>query len=80
LKQLFAKGYAPGDPTEASFAEYVERPRADDDSLHITFSEGAGRSFYEQIENAFAAGDDEPVIDFSKMPSTWRVPAPAPRR
>ena len=80
LKQLFAKGYAPGDPTEASFAEYVERPRGDDESLRITFSEGAGRGFYEQIENAFAAGDDEPFIDFSKMPKTWRVPPPAPRR
>jgi hypothetical protein len=80
LKQLFAKGYAPGDPTEASFAEYVERPRSDDESLRITFSQGAGRGFYEQIEDAFAAGDDEPFIDFSKMPKTWRVPPPTPRR
>jgi len=80
LKQLFAKGYAPGDPTEASFAEYVERPSTDDESLHITFSQGAGRAFYEQIENARAVGDDEPVIDFSKMPKTWRPPAPTPRK
>jgi hypothetical protein len=80
LKQLFAKGYAPGDPTEASFAEYVERPRGDDESLRITFSEGAGRGFYEQIENASEKGDDEPFIDFSKMPKNWRVPPPAPRR
>jgi hypothetical protein len=80
LRQLFAKGYAPGDPTEASFAEYVERPRAGDESPHITFSQGAGRGFYEQIENAFAAGDDEPFIDFSKMPKNWRVPPPASRR
>jgi hypothetical protein len=80
LKQLFAKGYAPGDPTEASFAEYVERPRSGEEDVHITFSQGAGRSFYEQIENARAAGDDEPVIDFEKMPKNWRPPAPAPRK
>jgi hypothetical protein len=80
LKQLFAKGYAPGDPTEASFPEYVERPRSGDESLHITFSQGAGRSFYEQIENARATGDDEPMIDFSKMPKAWRPPAPASRQ
>jgi len=79
LKQLFAKGYAAGDPTEASFPEYVERPRGDDESLRITFSKGAGSAFYEQIENAFAVGDDEPLIDFSRMPKTWRVPPPAPR-
>jgi len=80
LKQLFAKGYAAGDPTEASFAEYVERPRDGDEGLHITFSQGAGRAFYDQIESARAAGDDEPFIDFEKMPKTWRPPAPPPRK
>jgi hypothetical protein len=80
LKQLFAKGYAPGDPTEASFPEYVERPRAGDENVHITFSQGAGRAFYEQIEDARAVGDDEPFIDFSKMPKSWRPPAPAARK
>ena len=58
---------------------FVERPRGDDESLRITFSQGAGRAFYEQIENAFAVGDDEPFIDFSTMPKTWRAPPPAPR-
>ena len=67
----------PGKP-EAS--ELLKRVHADDEKLRITFSQGAGRSFYEQIENAYAAGDDEPVIDFSKMPKDWRVPPPAPRR
>ena len=54
LKQMFAKGYEAGDPTTSGFPEYVQRPRHDDDALTITFSEGAGRGFYEQIENAVA--------------------------
>jgi len=49
LKQMFAKGYAEGDAAEATFPEYVERPRAGADDAHVTFSEAAGRGFYEQI-------------------------------
>jgi hypothetical protein len=79
LKQMFAKGYEAGDPTTSGFPEYVQRPRHDDDALTITFSEGAGRGFYEQIENAVASGDQEPFVDFSKMPRAWGVPAPVPR-
>jgi hypothetical protein len=75
LKQMFAKGYEAGDPTTSGFPEYVQRPRHGDD-LTITFSESAGRGFYEQIENAVAAGDEEPFVDFSKMPSDWSVPEP----
>ena len=72
LKQMFAKGYAEGDAAEASFPEYVERPRADRD-VHITFSDGAGRGFYEQIEDAIDSGDEQPLIDFAKMPRNWRA-------
>jgi hypothetical protein len=79
LKQMFAKGYEAGDPTTSGFPEYVQRPRHDDDAATITFSEGAGRGFYEQIENAVASGDEEPFVDFSRMPSDWRVPAPVAR-
>jgi hypothetical protein len=80
LKQMFAKGYAPEDPAEASFAEYVERPRTQSagDAVRITFSAQAGRGFYDQIERAIAAGDREPLIDFSKKPADWQVPEPAP--
>jgi hypothetical protein len=74
LKQMFAKGYAEGDAAEASFPEYVERPRPEDDEQHITFSEQAGRGFYDQIERATATGDEEPLIDFSRMPENWRAP------
>jgi hypothetical protein len=77
LKQLFAKGYQQGDPAEASFPEYVERPRADaDDGVKITFSKQAGRGFYEQIEDAIESGDNEPFFDFSTMPENWRPPEP----
>jgi hypothetical protein len=81
LKQLFAKGYQQGDPAEASFPEYVERPRADaDDGVKITFSKQAGRGFYDQIEDAIESGDDEPFFDFSTMPENWRAPEPKAAR
>jgi hypothetical protein len=78
LKQMFAKGYARGDPAETSFPEYVERPRSarDADDVRITFSKQAGRGFYEQIESAIAARDDEAVFDFARMPKDWHPPDP----
>jgi hypothetical protein len=80
LKQMFAKGYEEGDAAEASFPEYVERPTRDDSrEAQITFSEQAGRGFYEQIENAIASGDEEPFIDFAAMPKDWEAPPPASR-
>jgi hypothetical protein len=79
LKQMFAKGYAEGDAAEATFPEYVQRPHSDDDAdAHITFSEQAGRGFYDQIEDAIETGDEEPFFDFSAMPDDWRVPEPLP--
>ena len=75
LKQMFAKGYAEGDAAEMNFAEYVERPRRGVEDVHITFSERAGQDFYEQIEQAIAIGDHEPLIDFARMPASWRAPA-----
>jgi hypothetical protein len=78
LKQMFAKGYAQGDAAEASFPEYVERPRAGQQPPGITFSEQAGRGFYEQIEDAIETGDDEPLIDFAKMPRDWHAGTPEP--
>jgi hypothetical protein len=81
LRQMFAKGYTRGDPAEICFPEYLQRPRATDldEDPHITFSEDAGLGFYEQIEAAAAAGDDEPFIDFSMMADDWQVPEPRPR-
>jgi hypothetical protein len=79
LKQMFARGYAEGDAAEASFPEYVQRPRAGSaDDVNITFAEETGRGFYDQIEDAVAAGDEAPFFDFSKMPADWKVPEPAP--
>ena len=75
LKQMFAKGYSEGNPAEASFPEYVERPRARGEETHITFSQRAGRGFYEQIEDAIEADDEEPFFDFSAMPDDWHPPA-----
>jgi hypothetical protein len=80
LKQMFAKGYEAGDPRTSGFPEYVQRPRPGDEDAPITFAQSTGRGFYEQIENAVAAGDEEPLVDFSKMPNNWRVPEPAARR
>lgn len=75
MKQFFAKGYSEGNAAEASFPEYVERPiAAADGSVNITFSQTAGRGFYDQIEDAIAAGDEEPIVDFSAIPAGWTVP------
>jgi hypothetical protein len=79
LKQMFAKGYAGGHPAEACFPEYVERPQLNGDGVAITFSEDAGRGFYDQIEDAIAANDDEPFFDFRAMPADWTVPEASPR-
>ena len=80
LKQMFAKGYAVGHAGEASFPEYVERPRVGDDGVAITFSQMAGRGFYDQIEDAIASHDTEPFFDFDAMPVDWQVPRPTPAR
>ncbi|MDW3216782.1 MAG: hypothetical protein R8G01_22525 [Ilumatobacteraceae bacterium] len=80
LKQMFARGYAEGDAAEASFPEYCQRPRVDDEeSVAITFAEETGKGFYDQIEDAVAAGDEAPFFDFSKMPDDWQVPAAVPK-
>ena len=39
---------------------------------------GDRRGFYDQIEDAVAAGDEDPFFDFSKMPADWEVPAAQP--
>ena len=80
LKQMFARGYEEGDPAEASFPEYVERPSVSDGDgeVAITFAEETGKGFYDQIEDAVAAGDDTPFFDFTKMPNDWAVPEAQP--
>jgi hypothetical protein len=82
LKQMFAKGYTHGNAAEATFPEYVQRPRPGQsaDNVRITFSKQAGQGFYDQIEQAIEAGDEEPFFDFSKMPKDWRVPEPRRRK
>lgn len=80
LKQMFAKGYTEGDAGEASFPEYVERPKGKDaEKTNITFSKQAGKGFYQQVEDAREKGDTEPFIDFNRMPKNWKVPEPKPR-
>ena len=81
LKQMFARGYAEGDAAEASFPEYVQRPNPGDTDAEvaITFAEESGKGFYDQIEDAVAAGDEAPFFDFSRMPEDWEVPAAAPK-
>ncbi len=79
LKQMFARGYAEGDAAEASFPEYCQRPSVDDDEVAITFAEETGKGFYDQIEQAVAAGDEAPFFDFAAMPDDWKVPTASPR-
>ena len=81
LKQLFARGYEEGDAGEASFPEYCQRPQvgASAEEVAITFAEETGKGFYDQIEDAIEAGDEEPFFDFKGMPADWSVPEPAPR-
>lgn len=81
LKQMFARGYTEGDAAEASFPEYVQRPvpGSSEEDVTITFAEETGKGFYDQIEDAVAAGDEAPFFDFSKMPSDWQVPAESPK-
>lgn len=80
LKQMFARGYEEGDAGEASFPEYCQRPNADDtEDVAITFAEETGKGFYDQVEDAIAAGDEAPFFDFSRMPADWSVPAAAPK-
>jgi len=82
LKQVFCKGYDELDPAEASFPEYVERPKKKEDfsDAKITFSQAAGKTFYQQIEEARERNDRSKFIDFSKvMPNDWRPPQPAPQ-
>jgi len=77
LKQMFARGYAEGDAAEASFPEYCERPSVSGgDEVAITFAEETGKGFYDQIEDAVAAGDKAPFFSFSAMPTDWEVPTP----
>ncbi|MFE2283323.1 hypothetical protein ACFXDJ_04015 [Streptomyces sp. NPDC059443] len=79
LKQMFAKGYDSDCAGEAAFAEYVERPQGlTTDEVTVTFSQETGRGFYEQIEDAIERGDQQPLVDFTAMPSDWVVPEAAP--
>lgn len=76
LKQMFARGYEEGDAGEATFPEYCERPITEEEikDVNITFSEQAGRGFYDQVQDAIEQGDEAPFFDFTKMPDDWIVP------
>lgn len=80
LKQMFARGYAEGDASEASFPEYVQRPEVteSDEEVAITFAGETGKGFYDQIEAAMAAEDEAPFFDFAAMPADWGVPEATP--
>lgn len=81
LRQMFAKGYASGHAGEATFPEYCQRPRLEDNGsqVEITFSQEAGGEFYRQVQNAIDQGDMDPFFDFSRMPDDWKVPAERPK-
>ena len=79
LKQVFCKGYDHQDPAVMSFPEYVERPSKGDDAMdaNVTFSRAAGKTFYNQIEEAREKNDRSTLVDFSQIPSGWQPPKPS---
>lgn len=81
LKQMFAKGYTSGHAGEATFPEYCQRPRTESEmqEVQITFSNQAGKGFYDQVQDAIDSGDTEPFFDFKKMPGNWQVPEEQPK-
>lgn len=80
LKQIFARGFAPGHPGEATFSEYCQRPRRDADGkdVEITFSIEAGAGFYEQVQESIRNDDKEPFFNLDLVPNDWVVPRESP--
>jgi len=71
-KQVFGKGYdAEKDPAQACFPEYVQRPATKEEEAEITFSQRAGKGFYQQIEDASEKKDTETLLGFLSIPSDW---------
>ena len=81
LKQMFAKGYASGHAGEATFPEYCQRPTNAEEAkeVQITFSNKAGTTFYNQVQDAIEENDTEPFFDFKYMPADWQVPSEQPK-
>lgn len=79
LKQVFGKGFTAQAPGSMSFSEYVERPEntAAVEAGNITFSQAAGKTFYQQIEDARERDDRSTFLDFGLMPKNWQVPEPS---
>ncbi|CAD5924000.1 MULTISPECIES: hypothetical protein [Planktothrix] len=74
VKQLFCRGYSPTTPAKTTFAEYVERPKNTNSDSKITFSQEAGKGFYNQIEAAIAQEKYQAFTEFSAMPENWEPP------
>lgn len=77
LRQVFGRGYEPGKADECAFPEYVERPRVGEtlDVAPVTFSKGAGKGFYKQIEEAVDAMDNEELVNLDRtVPAGWTLP------
>ena len=81
LKQMFAKGYTSGHAGEATFPEYCQRPvtETEKQEVAITFSNLAGETFYNQVQDAIDEGDESPFFDFCSMPADWQVPLEQPK-
>ena len=64
-----------GKADEEPFPEYVERPRVEEGDAPLTISQGAGKGFYVQIEEAVDTGDSDPLIDLDRaIPDDWQLP------
>lgn len=79
LLQIFGYGYDEGDPAEAGFPEYVQRPdkeKGEELPSNVTFSQSAGVKLYRDIQSAADEGRLEPLIDISMMPRDWQPKIP----
>lgn len=79
LLQIFGYGYDEGDPAEAGFPEYVQRPdkeKGEELPSNVTFSQSAGVKLYGDVQSAADQGRLEPLIDISMMPKDWEPNIP----
>ena len=67
VKQVFGRGYEPGNAAEVGFPEFLERL----DGSGKGFTDVAGEGLYQKVKRISQEGDDTPIVDFSLMPEEW---------
>jgi hypothetical protein len=72
VRQVFGRGYEPGNAAEVGFPEFVERLAGSGKG----FTNAAGEGLYEKVKRISQEGDHTPIVDFSRMPEEWEPPKP----